>query len=129
MQPSINLQPCRTHHQTFRKGPAASSQKVLLPIRPTPRNVTTAVGAATAGRVRSSRPSSSHVCRFRESDDKGAELNAMEKSWRRHFTESDPPDESSGPQALVQQVRESDRSAMKHIFPACVGYHVSISSY
>jgi hypothetical protein len=112
MQPSINLQPCRTHQQTFRKGPAAvaRSQRVLPPIRPTPSNaVTIAVGAAaTAGRGRSSRPSSRHVCRFRESDDKETELNAMEKSWRRHFTESDPPDESRGPQALVQRVRESD---------------------
>jgi hypothetical protein len=104
MQPSINLQPCRTHQQTFRKGPVARSQRVLPPIRPTPSNVTIAVGAAaTAGRGGSSRPSSRHVYRFRESDDKETELNnALEKSWRRHFTESEPPDESRGPQALVQ---------------------------
>jgi len=59
----------------------------------------------------------------RESDGKVAELNAMEKSWRRHFTESDPPDEGQGPQALVQRVRAISAATLQST-RLSVQYHI-----
>eukprot|EP00879_Flechtneria_rotunda_P000699 GHRR01000816.1.p1 GENE.GHRR01000816.1~~GHRR01000816.1.p1 ORF type:complete len:507 (+),score=148.08 GHRR01000816.1:216-1736(+) len=48
-----------------------------------------------------SRSRSKLICHFRESTKE--EVDVSDPSWRRHFTESDKPDESQGPQAIVQQ--------------------------
>lgn len=39
------------------------------------------------------------------------DVDADAPSWRRHFHESDPPDESTGPTSLVQRAKESMRDS------------------
>lgn len=48
-------------------------------------------------------------CRFRDASKE--EVDVSSPSWRRHFTESDPPDESTGPQGLIQQAKATMRDS------------------
>lgn len=55
------------------------------------------------------RRASRHTCRFREATREDVDVSSP--SWRRHFMESDPPDESQGPQAIIQQAKAAMRDS------------------
>ncbi|KAF8071021.1 oma1 [Scenedesmus sp. PABB004] len=93
---------------TPRAAGAAQRPRGAAAAAPPPSLRGRALGARAAPRRRAPAP-----CRFREGsrEAEAAREVAAEPSWRRHFTESEPPDEGSGPQSLVQRAKEVMRDS------------------
>eukprot|EP00878_Enallax_costatus_P000134 GHUV01000175.1.p1 GENE.GHUV01000175.1~~GHUV01000175.1.p1 ORF type:complete len:514 (+),score=173.27 GHUV01000175.1:224-1765(+) len=84
-----------------------STASVRCPSRAAARSSKTVPAAAPRPFV--SGRTSRHICRFREGTKE--EVDVSSPSWRRHFMESDPPDESQGPTAIFQQAKAAMRDS------------------